>query len=41
MVKERLPGFANPVRVYAVSAALLESAEEDAGAPEGDAEAAA
>lgn len=36
MVKERLPGFANPMRVYAVSAALL-----DADAPEGDAEAAA
>ena len=37
MVKERLPGFANPVRVYAVSAALLESAEADAFG--GDAEA--
>jgi hypothetical protein len=33
-VKERLPGFANPVRVYAISAALLESPEADADAPE-------
>jgi putative DNA primase/helicase len=29
-VKERLPGFANPVRVYAVSAALVEAGEDDA-----------
>lgn len=35
-VKERLPGFANPVRVYAVSAALLESAEADGDAPNGE-----
>ena len=32
MPKERLPGFANPVRVYAVSAALLEVADEGATA---------
>jgi hypothetical protein len=32
-VKERLPGFAKPIRVYAVSAALLESDETDTGSP--------
>jgi putative DNA primase/helicase len=34
MPKERLPGFANPVRVYAVSAALMEAVDEDADAAE-------
>ena len=33
MPKERLPGFENPVRVYAVSAALLEVANDDGKAP--------
>jgi hypothetical protein len=28
-VKERLPGFPNPVRVYAVPAALLDAVDED------------
>lgn len=39
-VKERLPDFATPVRVCAVSAALVEAPDDDSGAPEDDAEAA-
>ena len=37
--KERLPGFANPVRVYAISAAMLETTGVERDEPAPDAEA--